>query len=57
MTAAIVFDLDGTLVDSLADIANAVNRMLVEDGQTALPHEIIRGFVGNGLPKLVERVI
>ncbi|MGI9370375.1 MAG: phosphoglycolate phosphatase, partial [Ruegeria sp.] len=42
---------------SLADIANAVNRMLVEDGQTALPHEIIRGFVGNGLPKLVERVI
>ncbi len=57
MTATIVFDLDGTLVDSLADIANAVNRMLVEDGQTELSHETIRGFIGNGLPRLVERVI
>ncbi len=57
MTAVVVFDLDGTLVDSLADIAAAVNRMLDEDGQKALDVVTIRQFVGNGLPKLVERVI
>ncbi|WP_170435452.1 phosphoglycolate phosphatase [Ruegeria arenilitoris] len=57
MTAAIVFDLDGTLVDSLADIAAAANRMLADQGYAPLPEETIRGFVGNGLPKLVERVI
>ncbi|WP_170587855.1 phosphoglycolate phosphatase [Ruegeria arenilitoris] len=57
MTAAIVFDLDGTLVDSLADIAAAANRMLADQGHAPLPEETIQGFVGNGLPKLVERVI
>ncbi len=57
MTAAIVFDLDGTLVDSLADIAAAANRMLADQGLAPLPEETIQGFVGNGLPKLVERVI
>jgi len=57
MTAAIVFDLDGTLVDSLADIAAAANRMLADQGLAPLPEETIRGFVGNGLPKLVERVM
>lgn len=57
MTAAIVFDLDGTLVDSLADIAAAANRMLADQGVAPLPEATIRGFVGNGLPKLVERVM
>lgn len=57
MSAAIVFDLDGTLVDSLADIAAAANRMLADQGLAPLPQETIRGFVGNGLPKLVERVM
>ncbi|MGV6803089.1 MAG: phosphoglycolate phosphatase [Ruegeria sp.] len=57
MTAAIVFDLDGTLVDSLSDIAAAANKMLSEQGHPLLPETTIRGFVGNGLPKLVERVI
>lgn len=54
--SAIVFDLDGTLVDSLPDIAAAVNRMLADFDQPPLPDATIRGFVGNGLPKLVERV-
>ncbi|NOD75791.1 MULTISPECIES: phosphoglycolate phosphatase [unclassified Ruegeria] len=57
MTATVVFDLDGTLVDSLGDLAAATNRMLDDTGQDPLSFEIIKGFVGNGLPKLVERVI
>lgn len=57
MTATIVFDLDGTLVDSLADLAQAVNRMLGEVDLPPLPPQTIQGFVGNGLPKLVERAM
>ncbi|WP_299985339.1 phosphoglycolate phosphatase [uncultured Ruegeria sp.] len=57
MTAVVVFDLDGTLVDSLADIAAAANRMLCDQGHPTLPNETIGRFVGNGLPKLVERVM
>ncbi|NGM45841.1 phosphoglycolate phosphatase [Rhodobacter sp. SGA-6-6] len=53
----LVFDLDGTLVDSAPDIRAAVNRMLagLEQGPMDLP--TIIGFVGNGMPKLVERVM
>lgn len=57
MTATLMFDLDGTLIDSLPDIAAAANRMLGDEGKPALPQEIIQKFVGNGLPKLVERVM
>ncbi|TMV10081.1 phosphoglycolate phosphatase [Ruegeria sediminis] len=57
MRAAIVFDLDGTLVDSAPDIAAAVNRMLDGEGRPALPLAVVIGFIGNGIPKLVERVI
>lgn len=57
MSATIMFDLDGTLVDSLPDIAAAANRMLQDVRVAALPQDIIKTFVGNGLPKLVERVI
>jgi phosphoglycolate phosphatase len=57
MSATIMFDLDGTLVDSLPDIAAATNRMLQDNDVAALPREQIQQFVGNGLPKLVERVI
>lgn len=57
MKAAIVFDLDGTLVDSIGDLANAANRMLADVGKSPLPQAVIQRFVGNGLPKLVERVM
>ncbi|WP_299639122.1 phosphoglycolate phosphatase [uncultured Ruegeria sp.] len=57
MTAAVVFDLDGTLVDSLGDLAAAANRTLDDVGHDPLSHDVIKGFVGNGLPKLVERMI
>lgn len=53
----IVFDLDGTLVDSAPDIHAAVARMLADEGRTALDLATITAFIGNGLPKLVERVI
>lgn len=55
--AAVVFDLDGTLVDSLGDIVAAANRTLDDVGLPPLPTEVIGRFVGNGLPKLVERMI
>lgn len=57
MTAIVVFDLDGTLVDSIADIANAANKMLADQGYAHLPQDTIRGFVGKGLPNLVKRVM
>lgn len=57
MGAAIVFDLDGTLVDSLGDIVAAANQTLSDLGLPPLPREVIGRFVGNGLPKLVERMI
>ncbi|CAD0185921.1 Phosphoglycolate phosphatase, chromosomal [Ruegeria sp. THAF57] len=57
MTATIMFDLDGTLVDSIPDIAAAANKMLQDTDTAPLPQDTIKQFVGNGLPKLVERVI
>lgn len=54
---AIVFDLDGTLIDSAPDIRSAANKMLHAQGQAPLDLATIIRFIGNGLPKLVERVI
>jgi phosphoglycolate phosphatase len=53
----IVFDLDGTLIDSAPDIRAAANRMLAGEGLEPLDLATIVSFVGNGLPKLVERVM
>ena len=57
MTATVVFDLDGTLIDSLADLSQAVNRMLADVDLAPLPQPTVRRFVGNGLPKLVQRTM
>ncbi len=57
MTAVVVFDLDGTLIDSIAGIGAAANRMLAEEGQAPLTLATVLQFVGNGLPKFVERTI
>jgi phosphoglycolate phosphatase len=54
---AIVFDLDGTLIDSAPDIRAAVNRMLQGEGLEPLDLATVVSFVGNGLAKLVERVM
>ena len=53
----LLFDLDGTLVDSRADITNSVNLTLAELGRTALPDETIHGFIGEGVRLLLERAL
>ncbi len=50
-----VFDLDGTLADSIADLADAVNHSLAEHGYPVHTVEEYRHFVGNGAKKLIER--
>ncbi|SDU02868.1 phosphoglycolate phosphatase [Stappia sp. ES.058] len=52
---ALLFDLDGTLVDSVPDIADAINAVLVANGFPALEVADVRKMVGNGIRKLVER--
>jgi len=54
---AVLFDLDGTLVDTGPDIAAAVNRMLVELGRAPEPLQRILGWVGDGSPRLVQRAL
>lgn len=50
----VVFDLDGTLVDSASDIAEAVNRMLVDWSLPRVEESIIRGWIGDGTRALVQ---
>ncbi len=52
----ILFDLDGTLVNTLSDLADAMNRALVKNGLPPYPEERYRYFVGNGIHILTERV-
>lgn len=52
--AAVLFDLDGTLVDSLADLATAVNRMLASFDRAPLSPERIRLLIGRGARNLVQ---
>src|ERR1700691_3116802 len=51
----LVFDLDGTLIDSAQDLCNSVNAALSECGLGPLPDPAIAGFVGNGAPMLMRR--
>ncbi len=55
--AAVVFDLDGTLVDSLADIAASTNVCLAAAGLPTHTQNAVRGFVGHGIGVLVERAL
>ena len=54
---AVLFDLDGTLIDSLADLGEAVNRMLAELGYPGHPEAAYREFIGEGARRLVERAL
>ena len=54
---AIIFDLDGTLIDSAPDIHAAANNMLAEIGAGAITYDQTRSFIGNGVAVLVERVM
>lgn len=53
----IVFDLDGTLIDSAPDLHAASVHMLLQEGVPPLPRDQIRSFIGNGVPALVDRII
>jgi len=53
----VIFDLDGTLVDSLGDIAAAMNRTLASAGFPTHPLDAYRDFVGDGVQKLAERAL
>ncbi|RMV81193.1 Phosphoglycolate phosphatase [Pseudomonas amygdali pv. sesami] len=53
----IMFDLDGTLVDSVPDLAVAVDTMLAELGRPIAGLESVRAWVGNGAPALVRRAL
>ena len=53
----VIFDLDGTLVDSRGDIAAAVNRSLREMGEGRHSEETIRGWIGGGVSRLLERAL
>lgn len=48
MIKAVLFDLDGTFADTAPDLAAALNQLLVEEGKSALPLEIIRPMVSHG---------
>ncbi|MBR1694867.1 MAG: HAD family hydrolase [Selenomonas sp.] len=54
---AAIFDLDGTLIDSLADLADSANEMLVGFGFPQHDLDKYRYFVGNGSRKLIERCL
>lgn len=56
-TAGIVFDLDGTLLDSLADIANAGNAVLAAHGFPVHSVDAYKLFVGDGVRRLVHRLV
>lgn len=53
---SIIFDLDGTLLDTLEDIAETANAVLTHHGFQAHPKEAYKGFVGDGLRALMERI-
>ena len=53
----IVFDLDGTLIDSLPNVTDAANALLADEGLSPLPSEVVRGFVGLGERVFLNRMI
>ena len=57
MKKVIVFDLDGTLINSLGDIHAALNKVLRSRGATPLDLPTVRGFIGMGSKNLVMRAL
>lgn len=53
----VLFDLDGTLIDSEHDLAASVNAMLVHYGRKELPMEVIGTYIGDGAPMLIRRAL
>ena len=57
MYKTIIFDLDGTLLDTLDDLKNATNAALRKFELKTRTREEVRSFVGNGIKKLIERAL
>lgn len=57
MIKAVVFDLDGTLLDTLDDLAAALDHALAAFGIRGVSVERVRRYVGNGVPKLIDRAL
>jgi phosphoglycolate phosphatase len=53
----LIFDLDGTLIDSAPDLAHALNRLLAELGRPPLELAAVRRMIGDGAPELVRRAL
>jgi beta-phosphoglucomutase-like phosphatase (HAD superfamily) len=53
----VIFDLDGTLIDSRLDLVHSVNAMLRHFKHPELPDEIVASYVGDGAPMLVRRAL
>jgi phosphoglycolate phosphatase len=53
----LVFDLDGTLIDSSLDLCNSVNASMLAVGKNTLPNAIIAGYIGDGAAMLVRRAL
>jgi phosphoglycolate phosphatase len=53
----LVFDLDGTLIDSRVDLSNSINAMLAHLGKPQLPAAVIAGYIGDGVTMLVRRAL
>jgi len=54
---ALIFDLDGTLIDSKMDLVNSVNATLRELKHAELPTELVASYVGSGAPVLIKRAL
>lgn len=57
MTKLVIFDLDGTLLDTIEDLANSVNYALTQHNFPTHSIEAYRFFIGNGVNKLLERAL
>lgn len=53
----VIFDLDGTLIDSRLDLVHSVNAALLDIGRPALPDDVIASYVGDGAPILIKRAL
>ena len=53
----VIFDLDGTLIDSRLDLIHSVNAMLRKFNRPELPGEVVASYVGDGAPMLVRRAL
>ena len=57
MIRAVCFDLDGTLVSSLPEIAEGVRRLALKEGFAPVPDEVVAVMIGGGVRVLVERLM